>query len=112
MKLFHFYIDSDEQQSRGYYNLMLPVYKNSTGYGIFWWGLDKMGFITSIDYKGKDAHAYFENGKTSVDNYENGSGRWGTNKLQELNDPKYIRAAIEQIFANEDIADTIKIWSK
>jgi hypothetical protein len=110
MKLFHFYIDSDEQQSVGYYKLVFPFCKNKLGYGIFYWGLDNMGFIKSIDYRGKSILSYFENGANSIKNYDDGMGRWGKNKLQELNDPKYIRAAIEQIFGNEDMLQTMKMW--
>lgn len=111
MKPFHFYIDSDEQQSTGNYKLLIPYCRNSNGYGIFYFYLDKMAEIKSVDYLGREIRMYFENNEDSIKHYDENMGRWGKNKLQELYKSVYIRAFIMEIFRNESLHDTIKMWS-
>ena len=112
MKPFHFYVDSDEEQSTGNYKLIIPYCRNSNGYGIFYFFLDKMGEITSGgDFRGKGFKIYFESSADCVKNFDNNMGRWGKNKLQELAMPKYIKAFIVEIFINESLLDVIKMWN-
>jgi hypothetical protein len=111
MKLFHFYVDSDNQQAQGPYTLLLPVVQNSKGFGFFYFYLDKMVEITSVgDGGGKSIRSYFENSKDAINNYNNGLGRWGKNKIQELNRPEYIRETIKNIFKEDFVESTLRMW--
>ena len=81
------------------------------GYGIFYFYLDKIGFISSGgDFRGKGIKAYFETLKDCINNYDNNKGRWGKGKLQESNRPEYIKAYIKEVFNNEDFFSTARMW--
>lgn len=112
MKLFHFYIDSDESKSHHHDNLLFPFCRTSRGYGIFYWGF-RGGEIIKIDSRDAiEPKGWFENGNSSILNYDNNMGRWGKNKLVPVDDPKCVKFAIQQIFESDDMYQTMKMWSK
>lgn len=111
MEPFHFYIEQDESGSNEYDSLLFPLCRDKRGYGIFYWVL-KNGKISKIDFMDATTpHSWFENSNATLFNYDDNVGRWGNRKLIPVDDPKYVKVAIQQIFAGEDMYKTMKMWS-
>lgn len=107
MKLFHFYIDAIKNQ------IFCPVCRDSRGYGIFVWR-DSRNIIDILPIA---PHAYFENNKNSVENFDNNMSIYGENELEEISGYDDLhKIMIIKSFENErveyllDMLDTMNMW--
>jgi len=103
MELFNFYLDKRPTLPvRAEAEILVPIVRNTVGYGILYWPADNSGKIVG------ERHGYFENNEKSVTNFDRNYNRFGTAPLVKANKSEYQRLLILGIFDKGEMA--IRMW--